>query len=65
MIDPVEERLAHLERLADDLSEVVARHARDIDLLQRRVDILLRREAERVEAETGGPVTPGESPPHW
>lgn len=65
MIDPVQERLAHLERLADDLSDVVAQQARDIDLLMRRVDMLLRREAERQEAETGGQVAPNERPPHW
>lgn len=61
----LESRLAHLERLAEDLSEVVARQAREIDLLTRRVEMLLRREAERIEAETGGQVTPGERPPHW
>ena len=65
MIDPVEERLAHLERLADELSEVVARQAREIDLLTRRVEMLLLREAERIAAETGGQVTPDERPPHW
>ncbi len=65
MTERLELRLAHLERLADDLSEVVARQAREIDLIQRRVEMLLKREAERLEAETGGQVTPNERPPHW
>jgi SlyX protein len=63
--EQLQERLAHLERLAEDLSEVVARQADAIDLLTRRVEMLLRREAERIEAETGGQLTPGERPPHW
>ena len=65
MIDPIAERLAYLERLTDDLSALVARQANEIDLLTRRVEMLLRREAERIEAETGGQLTPGERPPHW
>lgn len=65
MIDRIEERLAHLERLTDDLSEVVARQANEIDLLTRRVSLLLQREAERIEAESGGQMTPNERPPHW
>lgn len=65
MSELLEIRLAHLERLADDLSDVVARQARDIDLLTRRVEMLLQREAERIAAETGGQITPDERPPHW
>ena len=65
VIDPIAERLAYLERLTDDLSALVARQANEIDLLTRRVEMLLRREAERIEAETGGQLTPGERPPHW
>ena len=43
----LQERLAHLERLADDLSETVARQAREIDRLTHRVAMLMEREAAR------------------
>jgi SlyX protein len=60
-----EETLAHLTRMVDDLSEVVARQEGEIAMLSRRVQLLLQREAER-ESDTGGQVTLGnERPPHW
>ena len=65
MSEKIEERLAHLERLTDDLSEVVARQTREIDVLTRRVQMLMEREAAR-EAEGGGGVVLGdERPPHY
>jgi SlyX protein len=65
-MDPIallEERVAHLLRTVDELSEVVARQDRDIALLQRRVRMLMEREAER-EARGDGEV-PIDRPPHW
>ena len=60
-----EETLAHLCRMVDDLSEVVARQEGEIAMLTRRVQLLLEREAER-ENDLGGQVTLGnERPPHW
>ena len=65
MSEKIEERLAYLERLADDLNEVVARQTREIDVLTRRIQWLLEREAER-EAETVGTVPLGDDqPPHY
>ena len=65
MSTEIEERLAHLERLADDLNEVVAKHAQEIDRLTARVAMLMEREAAR-EAEGGGGVILGdEKPPHY
>ena len=64
-IDDIEERLAHLIRQGDDLSEVVAAQARRIELLERRVALLMDREAER-EAEGGGSLPMSDAPPpHW
>jgi SlyX protein len=62
----LEERIAHLIRSVDDLSDVVARQAREIDRLTARVALLMAREAER-EAEGGGGALPlaDERPPHW
>jgi SlyX protein len=61
----IEERIAHLERMLDDLSEVVARQDGEIARLTRRVEMLMRREAER-EVEAGGTVPlADQKPPHW
>ena len=61
----LEEMLAHLTRVVDDLSEVVARQDREITRLQGRVGMLLEREAER-EAESGSGIPLADQrPPHW
>ncbi|RKF14193.1 SlyX family protein [Roseovarius spongiae] len=61
----IEEKLAHLMRTVDDLSDVVARQEREIATLTRRVEMLMRREGER-EAESGAAVVLGdERPPHY
>ena len=65
MSEKIEERLAHLERLADELSEVVASQAQEIDVLTRRVHILMQREAAREAEGGGGVVIAGERPPHY
>ncbi len=64
----LEERIAHLVRAVDDLSDVVARQSREIDTLTRRVAMLLQREAEREAQEAEGlgaiPLA-DQKPPHW
>ncbi len=65
MSTEIEERLAHLERLTDELNDVVATQAREIDRLTARVAMLMEREAAR-EAEGGGGIILGdEKPPHY
>ena len=61
----IEERLAHLERLADELNAVVADQARTIDRLTARVAMLMEREAAREAESTGGIVIGDEVPPHY
>ncbi|MCT8330340.1 SlyX family protein [Albidovulum sediminis] len=64
-LERAEEELAHLRRTVDDLSEVVARQSREIDLLTRRVLLLMERAAE-AEAERSGSVPLADQrPPHW
>ena len=61
----LEERIAHLERAVDDLSEVVARQDAEIARLTRRVEMLMQREAER-EVDAGGTIPlADQKPPHW
>ena len=61
----IEERLAHLARTVEDLSDVVARQQGEIDRLTRRVEMLLQREASREAEGTGGVVLGDERPPHY
>jgi SlyX protein len=65
MSTEIEERLAHLERLADELNEVVAGQAREIDRLTARVAMLMEREAMREADGTGGVIVGDEKPPHY
>jgi len=64
-MQPIEEKLAHLIRAVDDLSDVVARQENEIAQLTRRVDMLVRREAEREANAPGGVVLGDERPPHY
>ncbi|RYG92885.1 SlyX family protein [Loktanella sp. IMCC34160] len=61
----IEEDIAHLLRTVDDLSDVVARQEKEIDILKRRLHVLMEREAER-ELDAGGSVPLADQrPPHW
>ncbi len=61
----LQERLAHLERTVEELSDIVARQDREIDRLTHRVAMLMEREAGR-ELEAGGSVPlADQKPPHW
>ena len=62
----LEETVAHLTRVSEELSDIVARQEGEIDVLKRRVEMLMRREAER-EAADGGVVIGGDDrpPPHY
>ena len=60
----LEERVAHLQKAVEDLSDVVARQAQEIAQLTRHVGLLMEREAER-EAEGGAIPLADQRPPHW
>lgn len=62
-IEQLEERVAHLLRAVDDLSDVVTRQGRELDRMLRLVHLLAEREAEREEA--GGSPEANVKPPHW
>jgi len=61
----LEERIAHLTRTVDDLSDMVARQEREIATLTRRVEMLMSREAERELGEGGTVPLADQRPPHW
>jgi len=61
----IEEKLAHLIRTVDDLSDVIARQDREIDRLRLRVEMLLTREAARQGESDGGVILGDERPPHY
>ncbi|SEM95104.1 SlyX protein [Pseudorhodobacter antarcticus] len=58
----MEERMAHLMRAVDDLSDVVAAQADEIDRLTRRMAQVM----DRISApDEGGAVFTDQRPPHW
>jgi len=61
----LEERIADLLRVTDDLSDTVMAQRKEIDRLTARVDRLMRREAEREAEWTGGVFLGDERPPHY
>lgn len=61
----IEEKLAHLLRAVDDLSDVVARQQKTIDTLEKRVQLLMERAAQQ-ETDQGSYIYTGpEKPPHY
>ncbi len=62
--EALEERIAHLTRAVEDLSDMVARQGTELDRLTRLTRLLAEREAQREEA---GPDVPpaNQKPPHW
>ena len=61
----LEEKIAHLTRTVEELSDVVARQEQEISALNRRVFMLMQREGEREAQATGGVVMGDERPPHY
>ncbi|MEL6617641.1 MAG: SlyX family protein [Pseudomonadota bacterium] len=61
----LEEKIAHLTRVVEELSDVVARQDAEIAVLTRRVQMLMEREALRDADGGGGVVIGDERPPHY
>ncbi|KIN71306.1 SlyX family protein [Sulfitobacter guttiformis] len=64
-MEKLEEKIAYMSRTVDDLSDIVAAQQNEIDRLNRRVEMLMRREGEREAAGSGGTVSGDERPPHY
>ncbi|MBU2958678.1 SlyX family protein [Paracoccus sp. 1_MG-2023] len=64
-ITELEEKLAHLARVTEDLSEVIARQDRVIDRLAGRMQMLMQAEAQRQSESDGSIPLADQRPPHW
>lgn len=60
-----EERIAHLERSVDELSDELARQGRQMALLERQLRLLMEREADRAADTDPGVPLADQRPPHW
>lgn len=60
----LEERVAHLIRAVEDMSDVVTRQGKELDRLTRLVRLLAEREAEREQMAGDAPAA-NQRPPHW
>jgi len=63
--DHIEEQVAHLQKMCDDLSDVVARQETEISVLTRRVEMLMQRAAESELDASGSVPLADQKPPHW
>jgi len=61
----LEEKIAHLEKSVDELSEIVRAQSGELDRLAHRVRLLLDREIERGAEGSGGVILGDERPPHY
>ena len=64
-LQPLEEGIAHLTRMVEELSDVVARQEHEILRLKSRVGMLLEREAEREVTGSSSIPLADQKPPHW
>lgn len=64
-MEAIEEKIAHLTRTLEELSDVVARQDAEIVQLNARVQRLMQREAQRESEAPGGVVLGDERPPHY
>ena len=63
-LDTLEEKVAHLERALTELSDVVARQQKELDLALQRNQRLLDKLAA-LESDSGPSATAYEKPPHY
>ncbi|MDA0222507.1 MAG: SlyX family protein [Rhodobacterales bacterium] len=64
-ITQLEMQTAHQTRILEELNDVVTQHGREIDILTRRLRVVMERLAEHDLAT--GDTAPGadQKPPHW
>ena len=63
-LEAVEEKLAHLERAVNELSDVVARQQKELDRATDRHQRLMDK-LSAMESDFGASATADEKPPHY
>jgi len=63
-LDAIEEKLAHLERAVNELSDVVARQQKDLERALERNQHLMDKLAA-LESDSGASATAEGKPPHY
>lgn len=61
----LEEQVAYLTKVVDDLSDIVARQEQTLELAERRLGLLLEAEAARQSETEGAVAVADQRPPHW
>ena len=61
----IEEYVAHLQLMVDDLNAVVTEQNKQISNLKQKVEFLLSREAEREYTDQNSLIMSDSKPPHW
>jgi uncharacterized coiled-coil protein SlyX len=61
----IEEYVAHLQLMVDDLNAVVTEQNKEISNLKQKVEFLLSRETEREYTDQNSLIMSDSKPPHW
>ena len=64
-ITHLEEKIAHLTRMVEELSDVVARQEGELAQAATRIALLMQREASRDYDQGGSIPLADQRPPHW
>lgn len=64
-ITHLEEKIAHLTRTVEDLSDIVARQEKELSLATKRIAILMERAADQELDAGGSAILTDQRPPHW
>ena len=64
-ITALEEQISHLTKTVDDLSDIIARQEKDLDIIQRRLGMLIEAEVSRQADGEGSVALADQRPPHW
>lgn len=59
----LETRIAHLERMVEELSDVIARQDREMQQLSRKLTMVIERQGQ--PEPDGGVFLGDQKPPHW
>jgi SlyX protein len=64
-ITELEIQLAHATRMAEELSDVVAEHAKRLEAAEKRIQMLMERAAQAEAESMAGVAIGNQPPPHW